>query len=375
MIKSIYVFNVGYGDCAILSNSDNCAMLVDCGSTYKKKSSNVIGLNSTQIYVDDVAEKVEEIMMKFDKKYLLISHLHNDHFNCLQYFKNIVFDEVYLPNYLDNNYLDITFAEILLCKEKRRNNLIALLNIPHLLGKHKLINNNTRIKFVNANDKIYNDLGTFEILAPQKKKYKFNNNICGLLRKNETINDLKLKYLNQFVEADNKDFYSFKNNQDMYNLIYTKTLNNNFDQINLIKKYEKEIKSYYYKLHNDLSIVFHNIYNDNYKVLFCGDSKTSNLKKINKYHEKYKVIKVSHHGTEDYYFEYLPKTDYLIINNTKYRNYKKISKKYDDMYGSDSILICTDNNNCEKICNNISCNCVMNKKAICKIKKYYEVIK
>lgn len=72
------MINMGFGDCLVIKEG-NRKLLVDCGSKYKQKYKNSL------VYVDS------------DVNELLITHFHEDHYNCITDIRFPNLEKIYLP--------------------------------------------------------------------------------------------------------------------------------------------------------------------------------------------------------------------------------------------------------------------------------------
>ena len=130
-ISRIKCYNVGFGDAFLCKgNNDNSPkMLVDCGT-----GSNI---NTMEDVISDIYEEFEIS----GKKYIMISHLHEDHYNGItklfENYEDLKIDALYLPNYISSGSLEI-FAEIIFADSKSKLSKLAqsILRVPGLFQKH-----------------------------------------------------------------------------------------------------------------------------------------------------------------------------------------------------------------------------------------------
>jgi ribonuclease BN (tRNA processing enzyme) len=78
----LVLFDVGHGDFMLLFN-ENDLLVVDCGS-----------INSIHRDIQSIANRIQT---RCPNTALLISHLHQDHYNFLKYFSNRFFKKIWLP--------------------------------------------------------------------------------------------------------------------------------------------------------------------------------------------------------------------------------------------------------------------------------------
>ena len=150
----------------------------------------------------------------------------------------------------------------------------------------------------------------------------------------------------------------------------------NRGEVELSVKKLKEIKNRFNTRLNDLSLAFEErCICEEHNVLFFGDAVLKDVKYLcDKYAEgSYKFIKVSHHGTRDYFYQDLPEAKYYAFSNGSAKDSWEISARYDCRYGRNTCFICTNNKNCELHKNNCSCNSLHYNRAICGFPLFHKV--
>ena len=179
-IKQIKCYNVGFGDCFLCkdNNENGPKMLVDFGE--HRSFNNLAVLN-------DVYDEL--IMAK--QKNLMISHLHQDHYNgvsqLLATHQDLKFDNVYLPNYISNGSLEL-YATMLFYGKKDHvlsKAARAVLSMPGIFACN--LSHYAKIYFVCEGKIIYNNLCVFETMLPRKWAKK------PCLIKNKIIEDFCFK--------------------------------------------------------------------------------------------------------------------------------------------------------------------------------------
>ncbi|MDE6953521.1 MAG: hypothetical protein K2P09_06880, partial [Erysipelotrichales bacterium] len=163
----------------------------------------------------------------------------------------------------------------------------------------------------------------------------------------------EIEYVNKFIKLD-----TIINDLLDYNKFSKKMINDEFKE----SLHDAIRKSHRY------NIVFHNKEDSNQKnYLFTGDIEKNNMLKIFdntiepsiELHEVYSYVKVPHHGTQRYFFDFSAKINnetILLISNGKVKNWKIYSGYYDRY--SDNEHICSNCNHCETfIANAKSCKC------------------
>ena len=354
-IRQIKCYNVGFGDCFLCKDKNECGptMLVDFGGETKKL------INVTSDLIREFSSS--------KRKYLMLSHLHRDHYCGLKHLqRKVVFDEIYLPNYIANYGIEILGEVLLTSTNSALINLVKeMLKIPGLL--HDCVNNKTKVHLLLEGGSIHNSLCAFDVLLPLKNSICYNANRVLPNFVSEQIQKFAEAYkrLIGYEESENNDVIVSISNDNLVKDVETlinKMLNSRQD--NEINFNQSEIKKKFDNYHNALSLAFHQKYvKDDENVLFLGDSVPKDIKYLadnNKLKNEYYFIKVQHHGTKNYFHNTLPKTIWLAIPNGGNMQSWQITKDYDCKYGNNTNFICTNNCNCEKFKNNIFCDAYKN---------------
>ena len=362
-IKKVKCYNVGFGDCFLCKdeNENGNKLLVDFGARRADKK---------------VVCDLKNELSNAKNKYLMISHLHEDHYRG---FKNVKykdisflqFDEIYLPNYITNGGLEFLGEELLLSNNNQLiKQVIALLKIPFLFPKY--IKDGAKIFLLREGNRRYTNLCTFKVLLPKKDAFshimnpqtkhivkEFTETYISLLGYSEEGEEFAS--ISRYSEAIEKEFDD----------IIERLLKNKADVTILTD--EKVLKERFKQYHNTLSLAFHELYiKDLENVLFLGDAKKEELVGLN-LNTKYRFVKVQHHGTKAHFHAGLPYADYYSIPNGKAKNTEELSCLYDHHYGMNTAFICPNNINCELHKNNCSCNSLRYNRAICGFSPYHEV--
>lgn len=367
-IKKIKCYNVAFGDCFLCKNEDyNSVMLVDCG-TYPT-------FNNPSV-VNDICQEMKERR----EKNIMISHLHRDHYNGIaDLFINdptLKINNLYLPNYISNGSLEILAEVIFADKHSALAKAVReILMIPGLFSRH--FENGAKIHFLSENGLIKNKVCRISVLLPRKN-----------LVKQKAILD------NSKIEAFCKEYVKiFRNTEDAEGRItvsvsldldygerisqlISEYLENN-EETNLSKDELEKIKNRFNTRLNSLSLAFDEWYTcEAHNVLFLGDAVCNDIEYVCNTHanNSYKFIKVSHHGTRNYFYKELPQADYYAISNGASKDSWEISTRYDCRYGRNTCFICSNNKNCELHKNGCSCNSVHYNRAICGFPLFHEII-
>lgn len=392
MLENIDIYNVNFGDCFILE-SNSCSknpdrMLVDFGSLQRIGSSVIGGVNSD--------------LTNAKSKYLMVTHFHSDHYSGIRRLNNnIIFDEIYLPDYFSRDIVRLQFTLLSVLSESHPAYQIAynLLSVIPNIFSH--LNCKTKIRFVKRGEYIHNNVDLFRILWP--KVDNFERQARNLLRevidyyevdgyKRNNIEELTENYFSALPETRVREgggrVLQFEDYQvraerirqieaDIESVISGKEKPRRRLSVNLGGK----ISSY----QNRICICFDNVYESNMpknkRVLFLSDICRDHLQTIieskdNKslaLSERYNVIKVPHHGTKDYFVDNLPSSLYMIVPNGYAKNNSwKITALY-GWYYINSNFICADFNACDYSLANCRCDAWNNNSCVCGFKNCYHL--
>lgn len=364
-IKQIKCYNVGFGDCFLCKDdTDNGAkMLVDCGGEAHKLSA---------VATDLMCEYAN-----VSRKYLMLSHLHKDHYDGLhKLFKaqsQLKFNAVYLPNYITNGSLELYASMIFLdpnsdlAREAR-----DVLQIPGILQKNCAPN--AKIYFLSEGGKVFNSLCAFETLLPRRHRERLWNEDIEPIR--EFCERYK-KILGYTEDESGSVTVSINVERNVIDLVeeFYHFANENNERVS--ESELKKLKKHFKTNRNELSLAFHELgIEDSQNVLFLGDANPTDIKHLadnNKLKHEYCFVKVQHHGTRNYFYNGLPVSKYYGISNGGGRESWEITDAYDFQYGKCASFVCTNNCNCKKFKNNIICNAHSNMKTQCGVNLSYTV--
>ncbi|MBA4685515.1 MAG: hypothetical protein H2184_00025 [Candidatus Galacturonibacter soehngenii] len=356
MIDKIRVYNAGFGDCFLVygttdKNNLSFKLLVDAGTATPSAT------NEIDIIKDINTESGKGI-------YGMLTHFHEDHYKWFEKLKRDSFDVFYLPNFFTD--MEIKFQLLALTFLSRRSAIYEfahqlLLIVPNLLHNN-IIKNNGEVHFVKLYDRIVDDI---EILWPESRRNpnmeeiieEIENKIT--VEQNRLINeivDLYMELLTGEIIVQGERIVSIVDT--IINL--TNQLIGNNERGNILSRSDVEkIK----KVQNQYSIVFHTTYVTQKNILFLGDVSSENFDKYicPKINDGYKILKVAHHGTKDYYSDNLPYSEKFIISNAKKGNWD-ITAKYAMKYPN-PMFVCTNNSGCE-IYNTLGQDCMIIKRAL-----------
>ncbi len=367
-IKQIKCYNIGFGDCFLCKDgTDNCSkMLVDFGA---RKTDNAV--------INNLANELSAT----DKKYLMLSHLHIDHYRGFSHvnvtdIQHFNFDEIYIPNYITNNGLEF-LGEVLLSSNSISllEQVKTLLKIPLLFPKY--VKKDAKIFLLREGNRIYNSLCAFEVLLPQRQSvsYILNPQTEQIVRNFADAYRNLLGYIEEGEEFATIRVYSEMIEKEFDGLI-ERLLERKLD-INITMN-ERKLKKRFDGFHNSLSLAFHeSLVDDCRNVLFLGDAESTDVKYLadsNKLKNEYCFVKVQHHGTRDYFYNGLPVSKYYGISNGGSREGWESSALYDVHYGDKSTLICTNNCNCELTRKGVHCKSKTKVSAKCGTNALFRIV-
>jgi hypothetical protein len=370
-------YNVGFGDSSILVG-DKENLLIDLGSDFNC-------FDFEPIWKDIYSECKEKDLI------VMCSHFHDDHINgIIKHDKGSkTISEVIIPNFLsiplcmEYSFTELSiyqaFFESVIINKKIKLSIYDLLKF--------LCENNTKVRFVQAENKFVYDNSEYRVLWPNPHHIELinDNDLDTINYINEKFDEkeydntdekthltlLEQNGLRGFIRkiAGNIDklymSLNITNNNDFMSQIETvedvgrdleklERLSNAIGLVDKdgIKKFTRKFKI----KQNELSIVFHNDqYLPDRNILFTGDV-TSVLFDNYIYaflHKEYNVIKAPHHGTFNLHFTYkLPISNNILISNgnNSHPRYGKISIQYGCYYNAFQNpkfkVICT-NTKCE----------------------------
>lgn len=370
----VRMYNVGFGDCFCLRDRKK-SLLVDFGTN----NSRIEGRPRREIF-DVIISDLSTI----NCKNLLLTHFHMDHLSGLLYMmknrdSSLDFGKIYLPDVFSKEEMSRTLVLLLLAdllKESglpsRQVSLFALVDA--------LLENRQNLELL-SRGKIFED--KYQALWPdtdviQRETDEVYNEIC----KNENLAAVMEELLN-FAEKLRRIIWSMteegkaqtEEEQEKISLAYV--YDREFRRIKAIPEF-KELLSFLNtnkvnlrQFKHKISIVFQNARDGELNLLFTGDVQPGHLKMIAEnydgklpLYEHYWCIKVPHHGTQEYYFDfsqYEPE-NMMISNGIHFANSKKESKELrtSPLYGGlfyipDTHMYCSNCDCCDCYENGCSC--------------------
>ncbi len=347
---NIRMYDCKFGDCFRIDPEDDSynSLYVDFGIQHKAFGKKLRESRYNEI-INDMPDHMD----------FILTHYHEDHYDGVVYLMNHqtqnkkVFENIYIPDIWD-----------LKCSV----DIVKLILLKGLLGKYYINNKVTlfsflsaicsmkgRIHFVSFGDTVQDK---YTILWPDK----FFLNPC-MDYHNELLNDLARQTVQIMQSIRSEDGRSSGNvvglldelNDRYLNIPKPDGLNSNIS--NKLSRWE-----------NDISIVFHSTKDVTRNILFTGDIPRKYWWDIERnmiidrraINSPYSVIKIPHHGTTRYYYDFASKVNnssaVLIPNGNIH--YWTIDYRYSLLAPSIHRIVCSCNNSCSATCgHNCNCNC------------------
>ena len=363
----IRMYNVGYGDCFCLRDRKG-SLLVDFGTSNSR-----IERRPRKETFDVIISDLTTI----EKKNLLLTHFHLDHLSGLLYMMKhrssaYEFGKIYLPDVFGEERMNHTLVLLLLadlvkdsCLPSRQVSLFAL--VEALCRKPQKVELLSRGSLFE---------GKYQALWPEK------NIICqeteDIYEELKTEHEDALKNLEMFAEKLRRIVYSMTADTPEWNdLPVLGAMEREFRQMRTGAEFGELLACVQSRnlglrsFKNMISIVFQNARDGELNLLFTGDVQQRHMKLIADNYdgklplfEHYWCIKVPHHGTQEYYFDfskYAPE-NMLISNGIHYSNSKKQSKELrtSSQYGglfyiNDAHMYCSNCDCCDGYENGCTC--------------------
>ncbi|SHN57184.1 hypothetical protein SAMN02745247_01659 [Butyrivibrio hungatei DSM 14810] len=365
MAKEIEMYNTYFGDCFIVKNEDS-NLLVDFGVRRNSKIWHTT-YTGRRTLLSDIAE---DIANRYKKQTisLLITHFHDDHVSGLvkmqtsglPQYKNL-FKKIYIPDIWDNPFIFITnsLEKIVLESQLRKTKLPY--TTSSLFDLIAFICINCRSTYLLSRGVEFEN-GKYRALWPPKgiEINDFEEYFNSLPLPNDLKRDLLriatqiCTYVQSSIYGDFFDYsvISIEKTIKRYERQYKKAIKDYKNQIEDLVDFQT-----LNELNHKINIVFHDSINNTENMLFTGDAEDYDMNTIATatdypLHEKYKYIKIPHHGTTRHYFNfsrYVP--EHVLIPNGEV-NFKDPATheayKIDERYGLlTSRHTCSNCNNCK----------------------------
>lgn len=366
----IRMYNVGFGDCFCLRNrKDN--LLVDFGT-----SNGRIGGRARREIFDVIISDLTTIA----HKNLLLTHFHLDHLSGLLYMlkyrsNSYEFGKIYLPDVFSESYMSRTLAVLLLADlakdsylPSRQVSLFALVealrkkpqNIELLSrgtcfeGKYQALWPDVSV-IQRETDVLIDEIGErHQEIIGNLTDFAEKIRLCVWAMTEEGRKAQANGEISDIRKLD-EDFREIRSSAEFEQLLET------------LEEKQMELRQFKHKI----SIVFQNVEDGEWNLLFAGDAQSSHMQMIAEnfdgklpLYDHYWCVKVPHHGTQTHYFDFSPYTpeNILISNGVYYSSSRKKEKAYrtSAQYGGlfyigDSHMYCSNSDCCEGYCNGCSC--------------------
>lgn len=366
----IRMYNVGFGDCFCIREKGR-NLLVDFGTSNGK----ICGRTRTEVF-DIIISDLSAI----ENKNLLLTHFHLDHLSGLLYMmrkkkRTNEFHKIYLPDVFSQPEMSRTLT-LLLLSDLMKNSYLPSRQISLFALVEALCKNPQNIELLSRKKRFEEkyialwpdidviDKETEKIMLSIEEKYK--DIVSRMIHFSEK---LRLIVFSMTVPG--------KNQIDSKKLENVPALDREFKELrssiefHQLLGYMEEKKMELRQFKNIISIVFHNEKDGELNRLFTGDVQNRHMKMIAEnydlgvpLHEHYWCIKVPHHGTEAYYFDFEKYTpeNMLISNGIYHANGKKQAKgyrtsaRYAGLFNiRDAHMYCSECECCEGYSNGCSC--------------------
>lgn len=384
----IEIHDVGYGECIVFEGKKNEILMVDCGSM----NINIRNGDSSLKFKDYVIDFIFPRYKDVENKSFLLTHFHRDHMCGLKYIlkkDNDYFDTIYIPYPCVNAegrtlLLEMAvYAFVFL----RRQSACASMSTSAMFI-FDFLSKNSNAKYVHPlkkGDSFEFSGVKYTVLNPKSESFNFLEEFICILKKLDDIllNSKKINVVSKFLKLkeDFCDEYincsnlcvQYKNLKNEYVEESIKKLNSYIVSLNnlsyelkklditsnIIEYLSSEHVSMQYSIaQNSASIVFQNERQNVTKsnvIMMTGDVTGEVLDSLeNELFEAYNIIKIPHHGTENYQSKVLDKIEcsHMIISNGDYHAGGKISKYFSE---NTAIKHCTGAKTCNYFKENASC--------------------
>lgn len=346
---NIRMYECGFGDCFRLREEGDIDLYVD------------FGIHNSSWNEGDRIDRFHSIiadMEKEEERDFLLTHYHDDHFNGVKYMADHTenkFRHVYVPD-VWNIHGSVYITSLILLRGIFTKSVISE-NKTVIDFLESICKNNSRIYFISRGDKFHNN--QYIALWPEKNYVarKAHNIFNGL--RNE-LGGENLERIEEIATQLNELVVAMAHDNNERTEEYISTFNELRQEYNIVQRafdilyedtYRRKIQYKLTNFGNEISIVFQN-YEASRNVLFTGDfGKKRNWKtlKNNKdglvnMYSHYDVIKIPHHGTRNYYYDFKDKindTSVLMIPNGRISGSWYVDAQYSrDSRSTENRTIC-----------------------------------
>jgi hypothetical protein len=366
------MYNVGFGDCFCLRDR-NESLLIDFGTS----NSRIEGHPRKEVFDVIISD-----LTTMEKKNLLLTHFHMDHLSGLLYMikrrnSAFEFEKIYLPDVFSRSEMNHTLTLLLLADmmkdsylPNRQVSLFAL--VEALCKKPQKLEFLSRGKiFEKKYQALWPDTNVIENEAEDTWKKIAENHEEALLKISGFAEKLRMILCSMDINKENTE------GESEFKIPLMSSLNRELRELRatpqcdqLIEYLSKEnlpLRQFTYKI----SIVFQNARDSELNRLFTGDIPPEYMQMIAEnydgqipLYDHYWCIKIPHHGTQDYYFDFSSYTpeNMMISNGEYYSHSKKKSKnlrtspQYAGLfYINDTHMYCANSDCCDGFRNGCTC--------------------
>lgn len=328
MNHEVCMFDVGHGDCVLISDDKGQGLLVDCGAW---KHRHYLG----------IPQIIENLLLANNRCGFVVSHYHWDHYNLFRGFKlpNALFSKIYLPNLpIVGPGREATLAIMDFLKVAVYANFLSYRILPEIFTKTR-----RPVVFCEKGTPIHEASLPLKVFWPDLS--------------HPTLGSRKVKkkacIIREIVEPI-MDRYNIPKPSDYYT---DYSMEKFFQQLKEIPYFDlqererrkihetlKQIERVFSKLADIFSIAFRTHYSRGTKFLFLGDLTNDLLNRITiPGNKQYDCLKAAHHGTRFGSALRNISTDFILISRSQrdFPNIKQINSGYisEIQY---HILLCTE---------------------------------
>lgn len=413
-MTKVIVKCVKFGDSFSILNSNN-RLIVDCGSANRDGNLNARDFAYSKIK-NEIADNTE--------KQLLITHYDIDHYNGIlsipDYYKQC-FKEIYLPySIIDKKYVfSKTISRLLLIAPPKSWGFRLSKSIIKLLQKIvALVSDTKKIYMLHGGSNFMigrlNNCVLWPDIDIENININYENKNCLIKNIDDDENNEFINLIERLTIYIDNSFEEIITSVDkLENLIdeYFNVINrNNLNEgdgitselITLIQLQENTVLRYHDYIWRDMDEVFgeqiklwsrakyHRLINCMNAIsvvfqckdpayIFMGDLPKPITQYIShRFLDNYKLVKVPHHGTSNYYSDNIPDGEYYIISNGGYVR-RKVSEKWIERVikkgkdGLNQTILCTNAHNSNEYCYYAYLNATCCTKYCTKINNCYDI--
>ncbi len=351
---NIYMYNMWFGDCYRIEDKKQ-NLYIDFGMHYliEKKYK-----NASYYRYKKIADEIND--MNGNASFLL-SHYHYDHYSGVLYmrehnYRDSLFETVYLPDVWtlpdSSNVVRLILLEELMRKD--------------YVGRISLLD---FVKFLCTSVNKVVLLKRGDLFCDNKYEALWPDQSCLSKRAQMLINTLNEEsnwhqYIGAVDTVVTRLLYIMNmritEGTHLSEGIWDEVIRNSVSILEEARnslEMSTAVKRKLNEFGNEVSVVFHNKICGDRNLLFTGDLDPTRMNLIDEnydhkvaMHKKYYYVKIPHHGTEAYYYDFSKHAvhTYMVSNGileTKHDH--RISKKYSEVFKESECVMCSNSNNCQ----------------------------